>query len=80
MWFEPVCIAVLVAALVRVVLIAGPGGGNARRAVNRQLRRNQTVLGRPPRGWLRVVVVAGVGALVVAGVVAALWLAAVKLP
>jgi hypothetical protein len=72
--------AMLVAALVRVVLIAGPGGGNAQRAVRRQLRRNQTVLGRPPRGWLRVVAVAGVAALVVAAVAAALWFSPVRLP
>lgn len=65
--------ALLFACLVRLVLIVGPGGGNAQRAVNRQLRRNQTVLGRPPRGWRRVVV-AGAGALVlVIGIGAALW-------
>lgn len=56
--------ALLVACVVRVVLIAAPVGGNAQRAVNKQIRRNQTVLGRPPRGWRRVVV-AGAGALVV---------------
>lgn len=65
--------ALLVACVVRVVLIAAPVGGNAQRAVKRQLRRNQTVLGRPPRGW-RPVVVAGAGALaVMIGACAALW-------
>jgi hypothetical protein len=65
--------ALLVACNVRVVLMAAPGGGNAQRAVNRQLRRNQTVLGRPPRGWRRVVLMVGALAVVI-GVGAAWWL------
>jgi hypothetical protein len=35
---------------VRFLLTLGIGGGNARRAINKQIRRNQTILGRPP-GW-----------------------------
>lgn len=35
---------------VRFLLTLGIGGGSARRAINRQIRRNQTILGRPP-GW-----------------------------
>jgi hypothetical protein len=62
----------LAAQCARLLLAAHPfGGGSAQRAVNRQLRRNQTVLGRPPRLRRPGVLVAGVVVLL-AG--AALWL------
>lgn len=59
----------------RFLLTVGFGGGNPRRAVTKQIRRNQTVLGRPP-GWrpaARGLALAAVAVVIGGGAVWFLW-------